>query len=214
MILGMTRRFVAVLLLLSLSMTTLAACGDKGAWASDDVIQAARHVHGGQPELTLVTILSRDTHRGEHTGLFINGRERVIFDPAGSWRLPDQALRGDVVFGMTKGAGLSYYMTHVRETHYAVVQRVPVSEEVAEQALALALQNGSVSAGFCAASTSGVLRQLPGFETVRRTFFPQTLMRSFAEIPGVQTYELHHNDPDVQLKAWRVQEPLSTAAAF
>lgn len=208
----MIRLFQRLLVALTLALS-LAACAQLQAeWSSDEAVAAARHVHGGAPELTLVTILHRDSGRGEHTSLFINGRERVLFDPAGSWRPEGLAKRGDVIYGMSKGVGLSYYLSHVRETHYAVVQRLAVSEDVADQAKALALANGAVAAGRCASSTSKVLRQLPGFETVRSTFFPQTLMRSFAEIPGVQTYELHHDDSDVRLKAWRVQEPLSVVA--
>lgn len=202
-------RSVQRLLVALLLVVSVAACAPvQSEWASDEAIAAARHVHGGQPELTLVTILHRDSNRGDHTGLFINGQERVLFDPAGSWRRSDFPQRGDVIYGMTRNAGLSYYMSHVRETHYAVVQRVPVSGDVAAQALALALGNGAVAAGRCASSTSALLRQLPGFEDVRSTYFPQVLMRSFAEVPGVQTFELHHNDPEVQTKAWNVQEPL------
>ncbi len=213
MIRALRRPLVALVLLLSLALTSLAACGGstRSGWASDEAIQAARHVHGGAPELTLVTIMHRETGRGDHTGLFINGRERVIFDPAGSWHLPEIPQRGDVHFGMTTAAGASYYLSHVRETHYAVVQRVAVSSEVAEQAITLALSYGAVAPARCASTTAALLRQLPGFESIGSTFFPQVLMRNFAALPGVQEYELRHDDPDVQIKARRVQEPLGRA---
>ena len=206
------RPIVALIVLMSLAMTALSGCATKGVWASDDSIQAARHVHGGLPELTLVTIMHYGSGRGDHTALFINGSERVIFDPAGSWSLPTIPQRGDVHFGMNSAAGASFYLSHVRESHYAVVQRLVVTPEVAEQAKELALAQGAVGSARCAASTSALLRQLPGFESIRSTLFPQVLMRRFAELPGVQTYELHHDSPQIQLEARRVQEPLFAPA--
>jgi hypothetical protein len=206
------RPFAAILVLVSLALTSLSGCGGQGVYASDEVVQAARHVHGGLPELKLVTIVHYQTGRGDHTALFINGRERVVFDPAGSWKLDTIPQRGDVHYGMTTEAGASFFMSHVRETHYAVVQRLAVSPEVAEQAYALALAQGPVAPARCSASTSAILRQLPGFDGVRSTFFPQVLMRNFAELPGVQTYELHYDDPEVLLNTRRVQEPLRAPA--
>ncbi len=198
--------FLPVILALAI-LSLLSACGER-IYASDEAVQAARYQHGGAAELTLVTIMNYASNRGDHTGLFINGNERVLFDPAGSWTLEAIPERNDVHFGMTPAAGASYYISHVRPSHYAVVQRLVVSPEVAEQAKALALQAGPVPPARCAAATSALLRQLPGFEGIGGTFFPQVLMRSFAELPGVQTYELHHDDPDIQVKMLQVQRPL------
>lgn len=188
-------------------LVVLSGCGQR-IWASDEAIQAARYQHGGAAELTLVTIMHYGTGRGDHTGLFINGSERVLFDPAGSWELPSIPERNDVHFGMTPAAGASFYISHVRDTHYAVVQRLVVPLEVAEQAKALALQAGPVPPARCAAATSALLRQLPGFGSIGGTFFPQVLMRNFGELPGVQTYELHYNDPEINAKMQQVQRPL------
>ncbi len=203
---------LALLLVMVLALSVLGACGGQVIWASDTEIQAARHVHGGAPELTLVTIVHHQTGRGDHTALFINGRERVIFDPAGSWQLDSIPQRGDVHYGMTVDAGASFYLSHVRETHYAVVQRIVVTPEVAEQAKALAVAAGAVAPARCASTTSAILRQLPGFGGLRSTFFPHVLMRDFALLPGVQSVELHHDDPDIQARTRRVQAPLSLPA--
>jgi hypothetical protein len=189
------------------SLFLLSACAQQ-VWATDEAVQAARHNHGGAPELTLVTIMNYASGRGDHTALFINGSERVIFDPAGSWSLATIPERNDVHFGMTYAAGASFYASHVRPSHYAVVQRLVVPPDVAEQALALALQAGPVPPARCASATAAILRQLPGFEAIRTTFFPHALMQSFAQIPGVQTYELHHDAPDYQADLLRVQRPL------
>ncbi|TVP98237.1 MAG: hypothetical protein EA338_08470 [Roseinatronobacter sp.] len=195
----------AIFLLCALFL--LSACGQQ-IWASDAEVQAARHHHGGAPELTLVTIMNYASKRGDHTALFINGSERVIFDPAGSWTLATIPERNDVHFGMTYAAGASFYASHVRPSHYAVVQRLVISPEVAEQAMALALQAGPVPPARCASATSALLRKLPGFDGIRSTIFPQALMSSFAQLPGVQTYELHHDAPEYQADLLRVQQPL------
>ena len=189
------------------SLFLLSACAQQ-VWATDEAVQSARHNHGGAPELTLVTIMNYASGRGDHTALFINGSERVIFDPAGSWSLATIPERNDVHFGMTYAAGASFYASHVRPSHYAVVQRLVVSTEVAEQAMALALQAGPVPPARCASATAALLRQLPGFEGIRTTFFPNVLMQNFAQIEGVQTFELHHDAPDYQADLMRVQRPL------
>jgi len=199
------RSIIGVLALCGLFL--LSACAQQ-VWATDEAVQAARHNHGGAPELTLVTIMNYASGRGDHTALFINGSERVIFDPAGSWSLPTIPERNDVHFGMTYAAGASFYASHVRPSHYAVVQRLVVSPDVAEQAMALALQSGPVPPARCAAATAALLRQLPGFGGIRTTFFPNVLMQSFAQMPGVQTYELHHDAPEYQSDLLRVQQPL------
>ncbi|ATX65901.1 hypothetical protein [Roseinatronobacter bogoriensis] len=189
------------------SLFLLSACAQQ-VWATDEAVQAARHNHGGAPELTLVTIMNYGSGRGDHTALFINGSERVVFDPAGSWSLATIPERNDVHFGMTYAAGASFYASHVRPSHYAVVQRLVVSPEVAEQAMALALQAGPVPPARCASATAALLRQLPGFGGIRTTFFPNVLMQNFAQIEGVQTFELHHDAPDYQTDLMRVQRPL------
>lgn len=200
--------FRAVLPVIALAaLLFLSACGQR-IWASDEAVQAARYQHGGQAELTLVTIMNYNTKRGDHTALFINASERVLFDPAGSWELASIPERNDVHFGMTPSAGASFYISHVRPSHYAVVQRLIVPLEVAEQAKALALQAGPVPPARCASATSALLRQLPGFGGIRGTFHPHALMRDFARLPGVQTYELHHDDPEIQAQMLQVQRPL------
>ncbi|WP_071798552.1 hypothetical protein [Natronohydrobacter thiooxidans] len=202
---ALLRAFLPVLALAALLI--LSACGQR-IWASDEAVQAARYQHGGQAKLTLVTIMNYNTKRGDHTALFINGSERVLFDPAGSWKLDTIPERNDVHFGMTPSAGASFYISHVRPSHYAVVQRLIVTPDVAEQAKALALQAGPVPPARCASATSGLLRQLPGFGNIRSTFHPHSLMRSFGQIPGVQSYELHHDDPEIQTRMLHVQRPL------
>jgi hypothetical protein len=186
----------------------LAACSAPQEWASDQSVAAARYVHGGASELTLVTIMNYRTGNGDHTAMFINGSERVLFDPAGSWKLDTVPERNDLHYGITPNIGASFYMSHVRETHYAVVQRLRVTPAVAQQAMALAAAAGPVPAARCALSTSAILRALPGFEAIRSSWYPHRLMQDFATLPGVQTFEVHYNSPTVLQDAYAVQRPL------
>jgi hypothetical protein len=187
----------------------LAACAaPPGEFASDAAIEAARYSNGGAPELTLVTIMNYQTGNGDHTALFINGTEKVLFDPAGSWKLDGVPERNDVHFGMAPRIGASFYLSHVRPSHYAVVQRLRVTPEIAARVKAMALEVGPVPAAQCALSTSRILQQMPGLEGIRVGWYPHNLMRSFAELPGVITYDIHHDAPDALEKAYRVQAPL------
>lgn len=204
---AMLQRLVLATLFLGLA-AYLAACAAAPRWASDDAVMAARHVHGGAPELTLVTIMNYRSGRGDHASLFINGTERVLYDPAGKWELAEIPERNDLHFGITSVAGASYYLSHVRDTHYAVVQRLQVSPEIARQAKQIALSNGPIGPARCAATISALLQQMDGFESIGRTWFPHHLMNDFAQIPGVQRHELHHDTPDLLEEIYRVQQPL------
>lgn len=204
---AMLQRLVLATLILGLA-AYLAACAAAPRWASDDAVMAARHVHGGAPELTLVTIMNYRSGRGDHASLFINGTERVLYDPAGKWELAEIPERNDLHFGITSVAGASYYLSHVRDTHYAVVQRLQVSPEIARQAKQIALSNGPIGPARCAATISALLQQMDGFESIGRTWFPHNLMNDFAQIPGVQRHELHHDTPDLLEEIYRVQQPL------
>jgi hypothetical protein len=195
-------------MLMVVAFVTLAACSGERVWAPEAAVQAARFAHVGQPELVIVTIMNYRSKRGDHTAMFINADERVLFDPAGSWKLPNIPERNDLHYGIAPQIGASFYLSHTRETHYSVVQRIPVSLETALRAKQLAAEAGPVPAAHCAISTVGILRQLPGFQDLRSGYFPHKLMEQIAEIPGVTTYELHHDAPDLNRQAFAVQAPL------
>ncbi len=200
------QRWVPVALVFVI-LLLLSACAEQ-TWANDEAVQAARYHHGGAPELTLVTIMNYTTGRGDHTALFINATERVLFDPAGSWALANIPERNDVHFGMTPAIGASFYASHVRPSHFAVVQRLAVAPDVAEMAQALALQTGPVPPARCASATSRLLQQLPGLESIRSSYFPHVVMQGFATLPGVVTYELHHDSTEFQAEILAVQRPI------
>lgn len=142
----------------------------------------------------------------------INGSQRVIFDPAGSVRHETVPERNDVLYGITPGVADFYTRAHARATHHVVVQRIVVSPEVAERALQLAISNGSVGQAQCALSVSAILRQLPGFQGVKSTWFPVKLSESFGQVPGVVTERFYEYDDEDKSVALRAYDPQKVAA--
>jgi hypothetical protein len=53
-----------------------------------------------------------------------------------------------------------------------------------------------VSKAHCTQATSNLLKQLPGFGSLRTTWFPDNLEREFGELPGVTTREYRETDSD------------------
>jgi len=137
-----------------------------------------------------------DSDNGAHTSLLINASQRIMFDPAGSFAVETIPERNDVLFGMTPQIEALYVSYHARETYYVVEQRLEVPAQVAERALRLALANGPVPKAGCTLATSRLLMQLPGFTSLRRTFFPDNLQEDFAELPGVETKVHRESDSD------------------
>lgn len=183
---------------------------------SDSDVAAAVYRHDGPPRLTLYTMISNRTGSGAHTSLMINGSQRVIFDPAGSFRKGGIVTRGDVVYGASPYLADIYTRFHARRTYHVVVQEIDVSPEVAEKALQLAMARGEVPDSYCANSTSELISQLPGFESISRTFFPKNLSEQFDQLPGVTReafYEYDDGDRFKALEAFDSEKVLANMAA-
>lgn len=174
----------------------LSACGKDHIYAPDaDIARVAYH-DPGPPKLTLFTMRNTGTDNGAHTGLMISASQRVIFDPAGTFSQPTIPERYDVQFGITDRV-LQYYISyHSRITYYTYIQEAVVPADVAEKALQLALVAGPVSKSMCTIATSSLLHQLPGFEYIHTTLFPDNLAKQFARYPGVSAREYRETDPD------------------
>ena len=181
-----------------LSLALLTACGSaEEVGAPADMVSRAAYSSALPASITLVTVIRNKGDEGAHTGLIINGSQQVVFDPAGTFNHSRAMVeRGDVLYGLTPAYRRAYIDYHTRETFRTVEQTVLVSPEVAEQALRLAAAHGPASKATCATSTASILRQLPGFESVPSSWFPNALMRGFAQIPGVVTVEHRDADPD------------------
>lgn len=175
---------------------TLAACGAEPKWAPDEAVQSARYSTGNAPSVTLLTVIGTTTGSGGHSALVIDGSQRVIFDPAGTWYHPSVPERNDVAYGITDRMLRFYFDYHARETWFVREQSVAVSPGQAEALIARVEANGAVAKMMCANDTSGVLRSIPGFESIPQTYSPLKLSKAFGELPGVVSKDHYDNDPD------------------
>ncbi len=181
----------------------VSACTAQDVWAPDDMVSQAVYRELGPKYLTLYTMKNTDTDNGAHSALLINASQRVMFDPAGSWDQEKMPERNDVLFGVTPQLENYYVSFHARVTYYVIGQRISVPADTAERALALALVAGPVPQANCSRFTSRLLRQLPGFEGIRQTWFPNRLSEDFASLPGVSYREYRENDADDKAVAAR-----------
>jgi hypothetical protein len=187
----MKRLFLCLAMLLS-----LAACGADPRWASDAEVSRAAYVSEAPASITLYTVLSNRNDSGAHSGLLINGSQRVMFDPAGTWHHPQLPERNDVHFGMTDKMVAFYIDYHARVTYRVIEQTIQVSPQQAAVAMQRAMQYGAVPKAQCARSVSSILRGVPGFEEMPATWSPKKLMDAFGAIPGVQTRTITDTDAD------------------
>lgn len=174
----------------------LAACGADHNYASDADVAAARYVAEGPSTLTLYTVISNRTQAGAHSALLINGTERVMFDPAGTWYSQSVPERLDLHYGMNDRMLAFYLDYHARITYRVIEQTIIVTPETAALVLARAQAYGSVPKAGCANSIASILRGVPGFEGIGQTFFPKVLSKSFGRLPGVTERTITDEDDD------------------
>lgn len=173
---------------------TLSACAKEAKWSSDEEIAKVQYRDAGPTKLTLFTMINNRSGAGAHTSLMISASQRVIWDPAGSFYHPAIPERNDVLFGISPRVADVYTRYHARETFHVVVQELEVSPAVAEKALQLAMAKGNVGDAQCALSTSGILSQLPGFESISVGWYPKKLAEQFGALPGVTERRLYEYD--------------------
>lgn len=178
-------------LLALVALVALGACTKPAVWASDTDVLAARYSHDGPAQIRLFNVINNENGRGEHAALLISAGQRVLFDPAGSWSHPQAPERHDVHYGMTDRLVFLYTYYHARRTHHVRIQTLELPPEVAQQILRLAEQAGPVPDAHCARSIAQILRQVPGFETIRVSYQPNTLSDGFAQLPGVQEERIY-----------------------
>lgn len=194
-------RFVLAVVVLA----GLSACAPKPEPTQsmpDAEIAEALYRHDGPPALTLFTMINNSNGSGAHTSLMVNGSQRVIFDPAGSFRHPRIATKNDVIYGVTPVMADTYTRFHARETFHVIVQEIDVSAEVAEDILRRVLTTGPVSRAQCALSTSTILGEVEGLGgPIRKTWFPKNLADQFGRLPGATTEKLYEYDDADRFKA-------------
>lgn len=178
----------------------LAACG--GVVLRDEVlspqadIDRAAYVDPGPKRLTLMTMKNTSSDNGAHTGVMINASQRVLWDPAGTFGHESIPERNDVHFGITPRIEQYYISFHSRETFYTLIQEIDVTPEVAEMAMRLAIANGPTPKANCTRHASAMIGKLPGFGTVRTSFFPNKLADQFGQIAGVRGRIYREDDAD------------------
>lgn len=177
----------------------LAACGaavNNANLSPQAEIDRVAYMHPGPKYLTLLTMINVGSDNGAHTGLLINASQRVLWDPAGTFGHETIPRSNDVHFGITPQLEDLYISFHSRETFYTLIQEIDVSPAVAEQALRLAIANGPTPKASCTRHTSAMLGKLPGFESIRTTFFPNNLSDQFGALPGVRSRTYREDDSD------------------
>ena len=182
----MLRRLSLILLTIGL-MGSLAACDASHKFASDAAVSAATYVAGPPASITLITSINGRSGGGAHSALIINGSQRVLYDPAGSWELTDGRApkRNDLHYGMTPPVLASYIAFQSAGIFQVISQTVDVPLSEADAAIAAAAAHSPAPKAYCSRSVSSILRKLPGFEAVPETFFPKALSRGFAKVAGV-----------------------------
>jgi hypothetical protein len=175
--------------LLGGAVLALAGCGGPAepVWAPDAEVARWSHPNDGPARVTVFTIVNNENGSGLHTGLMIAGDERVLFDPAGTFRHPQAPERNDVLYGMTDRVVDVYIDYHARESYDVKIQEIDVDPATAQRLISKAEAYGAVPKAQCSLAISRILSETPGFETVRASYMPKRTFESVAQLPGVRT---------------------------
>ena len=182
-----------------LAMLVLVACTADHKFASDADVARARYVDPNPPSITLFTSLNSRNDVGAHSAILINGSQRVLYDPAGSWEQPAAPERNDLHYGMSPGILANYADFQGTAPFKLLQQTIFVSPEVAEMVLQNAIAHGAANKAACTNAIGQVLRPVPGFESLPPTLFPKRMSIAFAALPGVQTRTITSKDGDLRL---------------
>jgi hypothetical protein len=172
--------------------------------ATPDEIARARYVSAEPPSVTLISMVNNGSGRSAHSALLINGSERVLYDPAGTFTHPDLPRRDDIHYGITPRFLDYYERYHARFSHHVHSQKVHVDRRTADELIARAQAQGKTPKMHCSLAAAAVLQPVPQFAHVRSSYFPEVMREDFAKIPGVQDSFVYGED-DGQVKVWEQQ---------
>ena len=175
-----------VIILLIASCTT-----KKVTWAPEDEILIASYQNNEPNSITLLTMINNTTGIGGHSALLINSKERVLFDPAGTFKHPQIPERHDVFFGMNDTAVEKYIDYHARPTIHVVMQNIEIDLKTAVELTSLVKNYGPVQDMMCSYAISEILNELHDFKTIPKSFFPKKIMKSFSKLEGVTTIKVY-----------------------
>jgi hypothetical protein len=182
------------ILALLVAATLATGCAQR-VWDGDERVARAAYSNGKPPSVTLITVVRNDLNVGTHSALVVNGSERVLFDPAGSWKHPRSPERNDLRFGIDDRVLAHFLDYHTRRSHRTIVQEVAVPASVADAVTSSLAQAGPAAPGFCALTISRALRRVEGFGAIGATPFPSMLMRDFGRLSGARTRVFVDDDP-------------------
>ncbi|MFT5006317.1 MAG: hypothetical protein ACI8YI_001939 [Paracoccaceae bacterium] len=177
------------------------SCAVQLPWAPDERVQRAVYHAGAPYSITLMTVVANDGKGSGHSSLLINGSQRVIYDPAGTWFHKDVPERADMLYGMTPTM-LQYYIDyHARARFHVVMQTKVVSRQTADKMIALAVENGASANGFCAQNTSHLISLTQGFEGFPVGLWPKDAVAGMNAVPGVTAKKIFQDDEGKDLKS-------------
>jgi hypothetical protein len=181
-----------------IALLTLVGCATTAepVWAPDAEVQRAVYVYDGPSSVTLYTVINNRTGESGHTAVMVNGYQRVMWDPAGTWWNPASPERNDVHYGISPRMEEIYVDYHARVTWRVVIQEVPVSRSTANGLIAAFEGNGAAGKATCALVTSRILQQYPEFASVHTTWYPKKLMEYFDALPGMTKSVVYDDDDD------------------
>ncbi|ETO94550.1 hypothetical protein [Legionella oakridgensis] len=162
---------------------------------ADPKEKIARSVYSsGKPaSVSLITIKSNDP-LDDHSALLIDGKQAVIFDPAGSFKSP-KATKYDLIYGADPSLMQEFITHYVNENHNVVIQTKHVSPEIADALLGKVEHQNPVSYALCSHTISSILHQTTGFEQVNKKLLPTRTMQEFAKLTGVNTILYAYGEP-------------------
>lgn len=181
-----------------LAALLLAGCAltAEPVWAPEAEVQRFAYADDGPTTVTLYTVINNRSGEGGHTAVMVNGYQRIMWDPAGTWWNPASPERNDVHYGITPRMEEIYVDYHARVSWRVVIQEVPVSRSTANGLIAAFERNGAAGKGTCALATSRVLQKFPEFASVRTTWSPKRLVRDFDALPGMSKSVVYDDDDD------------------
>ena len=192
------RRRIVSLSAACAAVLVLSGCAAESVYAPDEEIAVAqaRFTPSGPSTVTLITMINNRTGSGGHSALLIDGAERVLFDPAGSWHHPTVPERNDVLYGMSPQLYGFFIDYHARETYHVVEQEIEVTPEIAARLIQAVEAYGPVPSARCSLAVSSILSGTPGFESIGTALYPQRTMARFAALPGVTEELIYDDDSD------------------
>jgi hypothetical protein len=181
-----------------LAALSLTGCAAEAIWDSDEAVARATYRAPGPATVTLITSINARNGSGAHSALLIDGAQRLLFDPAGSWHNPGVPERHDVLFGMSPRYLDAYVAFQSNGIYEVQTQTIQVSAEVAQQLSQRVQAYGPVAPADCSRSISEILGSTPGFESITQTFFPLNTMGQMSQIPGVREERILGTSPEEQ----------------